>query len=208
MDLEANVGQDDRSSNELGGRHRFCSQGNLMTMRDSAAEYRGPIAGRRFRFRISLRGLFVVTALIATATAMTVIYLRQQKPWVEVVGKDLLRTNASSRTIASARDNVIHNHQNWILSSNGKRSDPTYQGSGRSWKTGPSPQEIRLEVSRGKTQITDKEGRLLSIETISISDQPTLIFLEHNGTQGTEELLNELLRALKDRGVSVRPSRW
>lgn len=178
-----------------------------MTSSDSAVEDHNRTAGRRRYFRISLRGLLVATALIAAAAATTVAYLRQREPWVEVVGRDLLRTNASSRTIASARDTVIQNHQNWISTSNGRRSDPTYQGRGRSWKTGSSPQQIQLEVSRGKTQITDREGRLLSVETISISNQPTLIFLEHSGPQGTEDLLNELLNELKDRGVKVRPSR-
>ena len=151
-------------------------------------------------------GILIAVAIVlalAVGVALLLAY-RTQAPWVEIVGKDLMRTTAPSKVIASARDAVIEKHRNWVVGQDGKRSDPSYQGRGRSWKTGPSPEDVRLKVTRGKTQITDRNGHTLSIETISATDTPTLIFIQYDGPAGVESIMNELVRELTKNGVKAR----
>ena len=158
----------------------------------------------RQAFRVSLNGILIFAALfVAMATAAAFLYYQQQ-PWVEIVGKDLLRTNAPSGTIASARDVVIQEHQNWIVGEDGKRSDPSYQGGARTWSVGPSPEDIRVKVIRGKTQITDKNAVSLSIESISVTDTPTLVFIHYDNPSGKQDIVNDLVNELVKRGVKMR----
>jgi hypothetical protein len=156
-------------------------------------------------FRLSAGAVFVFAIGLALVMAACWVYLqRSQHPWVEIVGKDLLRTTAPSKTIASAREAVIRKHQNWIEVENGKRSDPTYQGGGRSWSSGPTKDIVRVKVTRGKTQITDKNAATLSIEIITVTDTPTLIFIHHDNPDAKQGIVSDLFNELLDKGVQLR----
>ena len=144
----------------------------------------------------------VVIALALPSAFFVQSYFRQ--PWIEVVGSDLLRTNAPSASIAAARDIVIGKHQNLITREDGKRTDPSYQGGGRSWKTTPLEGNGEFEVSRGKTQITDKNGDVLSIEIISVTDSPTLVFFHHDDPDKKAALLSDFVNELAKKDVEVR----
>jgi hypothetical protein len=155
-------------------------------------------------FHVSLPAILMFVAFVLLIAAFAVFLYWQQQPWVEIVGKDLLRTNAPTATIASARDAVISNHQNWVIGDEGKRSDASYQGGGRAWSIGPSSEEVQLKITRGKTQITDKNAATLSIEEISVTDTPTLVFIDYSNPSGKEGIVNELVDELMKRGVTVR----
>jgi hypothetical protein len=162
-------------------------------------------AETRPTFRLSAGAMFAVAIGVALVVAACWVYLdHRQQPWVEIVGKDLLRTTAPSKTITSAREAVIRKHQNWIEGENGKRSDPTYQGGGRSWSSGPTKDIVRVKVTRGKTQITDKNAATLSIETITVTDTPTLVFIHHDNPGAKTGIVSDLVNELRDKGVKWR----
>ena len=153
-------------------------------------------------FRATIIFSLVLIALALTATFVVQKY--QQQPWIETIGSDLLRTNAPSASIAAARDIVIGKHQNLITKEDGKRSDPSYQGGGRSWKVSQPGESYELKVGRGKTQITDINGDVLSIETISVTDTPTLIFIHHDDPDKKADLLSEFVNELVKKNVKLR----
>ena len=114
----------------------------------------------RRAFRVSFKGTIVLVVFVVAMAAAIAFLYRQQSPWVEIIGQDLLRTNAPSKTIASARDAVIHKHQNWIVGDDGKQSDPSYRSGGRAWSAGPSREEIRVKANAGK-DANHRQGRAL-----------------------------------------------
>ena len=156
-------------------------------------------------FRLSAGSMFAVAIGVALILGACWVYLdHSRQPWVEIVGKDLLRTTAPSKTFASAREAVIQKHQNWIDGENGKRSDPTYQGGARTWSAGPAKGVVRVKVTRSKTQITFKNDATLSIETITVTDTPTLVFIHHDNPGAKPDIVSDLVNELRDRGVKWR----
>lgn len=153
-------------------------------------------------FSLVITGAFVFLAVIAAIVAFQ--YLQPQQPWVEIIGKDLLRVTAPSKTIAGAKEAVIKIHQNVVVGKDGKRSVPSYQGGGRTWRAGPSPEEPRVKVGRSKTQIIDKQSFALSIELVSSTDAPTLVFIEYDKPSGEMGIVNDLVNELTKRGVKMR----
>ena len=161
-----------------------------------------PSSSKAFRF--SLKGMLIFVALVAAIVVTTVSVFRHQQPWVETIGNGVLRTNAPSRTIGAAKHAVIARHQNYVVGEDGKQSDPSYIGKSRNWSVGPSPGAPRMKVTRGKTQITDKNSVMLSIESISVTDTPTLVFIEYDNPTARLEIVNELLHEFVERGVKMR----
>ena len=156
----------------------------------------------RRRAATSVWLLLVGVCLLAAIVATTVFL--NQKAWVEIVGNGVLRTNAPSKIVAASIHEVIHQHQNYVLQEDGKKSDPSYKGRSKSWSTGPAKDEIRVKVTRAKTEIVDKNGHSLSIEKIDVTNAPTLIFIEFSDPNGPSSIANEIVQALRSRGVEGR----
>ncbi len=74
----------------------------------------------------------------------------------------------------------------------------------RAWSVGPSPDDASTTVIRGNTRITDKDSAILSIESISVTDTPTLIFIECDNPSKQQVIVNELMDELVKQGVKVR----
>lgn len=147
-----------------------------------------------------LAGLF-----LTVAASLLALYINlNQRQWVEVLGKDVVRTNAPSKLVAAATHEVIQRHQNYIEQEDGKKSDPSYRGGAKSWSAGPSKDDIRVKVTRGKTEIVDANGHSLAIERITVTDAPSLIFVEFSDPNGPLTIVNEILKELRQRGVEVR----
>lgn len=163
-----------------------------------------PLDKCRAHSMISKTWLVTAVAIVCMLLAGAFAVKMTERPWVEVLGDGVLRTNSSLQTVAVARDIVIKKHQNIIQNPDGSRGDPSYQGGGRSWKSGSSPERITAEVTRGTTQITDKDGHRLAIEQITATGAPMLVVITFDGAGGGQQIANELLGELQSRGVSLR----
>jgi hypothetical protein len=126
-----------------------------------------------------------------------------QRPWVEVVGDGVVRTNLPLGVIAAARNAVISRYQNVVYGEDGTSGDPSYQCDGKCWKNTTSAERLRAEVSRGTTQLVDQNGRKLSIEQIAASGSPTLMFITYEGPGGAPQIASELVNQLESRSVCL-----
>jgi hypothetical protein len=146
----------------------------------------------------------ILTVAMLLAVAAAIYSFFPQSAWVEIIGQDVLRTSASQAQLARARDAVIAKHQNLIDLEDGKKSDPSFKQKSRGWRAGPAPKVVNVEVNRSSTKITDKDGDVIAIEEITVTDQPTLIFIECNNDSKKMTIVNELVDELGKRGVKTR----
>ena len=88
---------------------------------ESPFEQESTVSPRAYQaFRVPSNGMLLFIVLLGAVATTAAFLYRQHQPWVEIVGKDLLRTTAPLRTIALARDAVIQRHQNWVVLEDGK----------------------------------------------------------------------------------------
>lgn len=146
----------------------------------------------------------VASILLAVCVLAVVIWSRPPQQWAEVVGDGVIRTNASKSVVASARESVIRAHQNWVENADGTKSDPSFQSGARMWKAGPAPDDVRVEVKRGRTQIVDEKSVAITIEEVSATDAPTLVFFQVDDSGVQQAVLNEFCRELRSAGVAMR----
>jgi hypothetical protein len=106
--------------------------------------------------------------------------------------------------LAMARRDVINQHQYVVEGPDGIFRDPTYQNSGQCWKSTPCADRPSAEISRGRAQTTDQNGKTLSIEQIASSGAPTLVFIDYDGPGGPGHIAKELVKQLELRGVATR----
>src|SRR5690349_3615368 len=119
--------------------------------------------------------LLPVAALILVV-AQVGLKSANEEPWVQIVGEGLLRSNSPPNVVAAAQNAVINTYQNLIERANGGLWDPTCERAGQCWKSGQTSEPGATEVSRGRTQIKDRNGKMLAIERIAATDAPTLVF--------------------------------
>ena len=143
--------------------------------------------------------ILVLGTILALAVART--YLRP--PWVQVIGGAVLRTNAPVKLVADAQHAVVGRHRNYVAGPNGTKSDPSASESAQWWTCGPSKDVVTTKVTRGRMQITDEDGHILSLERIESSAAPTIIFIEFDAPNGPELIISELVSELKKQGVTV-----
>lgn len=165
--------------------------------RSFPADDHSPAAGYSWRKIVLTTG-----TLLAVAAAIYSFF--PDAAWVQIVGQDVLRTNASKEQLRPAIDAVVWKHQNIIEIEDGKKSDPTLSQRSQHWGLGPAPKVITVEVTRGKTELTDKGGNVISIETITATDHPTLVFVQCENDPLRMQLVNELVTELNNRGVETR----
>jgi hypothetical protein len=142
--------------------------------------------------------------LLGTILALTAARVYLQPPWVQVVGRGVLRTNAPAKLVADVQHAVVDRHRNFIAGPNGTKSDPSSSESGQGWTSGSSKDVVTTKVTPGRMQITDKDGHRLSLERIEASAAPTLIFIEFDAPNGPGLIISELVSELEKQGVTVR----
>jgi hypothetical protein len=158
-----------------------------------------PVVGRKSAWMT----LLVIAGLALGAVATGAALWWKAGPWAEIVGTGALRTTASESDIAAARTAVIERHRNIVTRADGTRSDPTSNERSQQWRSGPSPDVVRTEVARTKSEIVDKAGRKISIESIRSTGSPTLIILEVSDAAASLDLLNEFADELRKQGVDI-----
>jgi hypothetical protein len=147
--------------------------------------------------------LLPVAALILVV-AQVGLKSANEEPWVQVVGEGLLRSNSPPIVVAAARNAVLNTYQNLVENADGVLWDPTCERAGQCWKSGQTSEPGVTEVSRGRTQIKDRNGKTLAIEQIMATDAPTLVFIAYDGPGGAAEVAKSFVGQLERRGVSVR----
>jgi hypothetical protein len=135
-------------------------------------------------------GLTVVVALIMlTGCAGSATYKSR--------GYELITTNARSRQIDEALHLTYDAMGDWVQNPDGSRTNPSFSQSGKSF----SKEQGRTNAVRAQTEFKSKDGFHCVIETIAMSEGPTIILLSSDNEKATMRLHSEFVRSLYTIGV-------
>ncbi len=135
--------------------------------------------------------LAAFTALAATA---------RKRPMFQVYGPEVVITTAADGVVAAARNDVHELLANWIRSSDGQRSDPSFRESSRNWWTDGASAE-KSYMGRSKSEFNDVDGKPIVIEVIEGNDFPAVVFFSHQGARDPTALVNAFIASLQRQGV-------
>ena len=136
--------------------------------------------------------------LILTATGCA-----RSRGTFQIYGMGTIAVDAPFQVVVEARQAVVQRFQHYVKDDQGRNYDPTFHGSGNSWTTGGSGSQTNA-VTRGRTEFEDASGQKISIEEISVTGRPTLVFLSHGNQQVPQEVGNEFIASLERQGLRRR----